>query len=139
MNKGDENTELNATKELEDPEVTENFYGSIKKMDMSARLFQIFSVPDNEGCRIYRGHVRVAKQDHRGWTCLLQLPLVLKTDIVTVLAYLNCSQCLTMKDPGLITRYQVLRNIKGTKSVALTDQAKKTAMTKIDATQAGSD
>ena len=61
-----------------------------------------------------------------------------KTDIVTVLAYFNYSQYLTMKDPRLNTRYQVLRNTKGTKSFALADQAKKTAMTKIDVTQAGS-
>lgn len=67
--KGDENTEINDTKGLEDPEGTE-------LLRVCARLFQIFPVPDNEGCRIYRGLVRVAKQDARGWTCLLQLPLV---------------------------------------------------------------
>ena len=45
-----------------------------------------------------------------------------------------------MKDPGLITRYQTgVANTKGTKSVALTDRMKKTAKTKIDVTQVGSD
>ena len=35
-------------------------------------------MPDNEGCRIYRGLVQVAKQGGRGWTGLLQVPLVLE-------------------------------------------------------------
>ena len=58
-----------------------------------------------------------------------------QTDVVTVLAYFNYSQYQTTKDTGIITRYHVLRNTKGTKSDALTDRMKKKmAKTKIDVT-----
>ena len=68
--KGDENIGRNATMELEDPEVTKNFYKSVKKMDMTVpayfKYFQCQATKDAE--------------DHRGWTGLLQLPLVLDNE-----------------------------------------------------------
>ena len=124
--KGDENTELNATMDLADPEVTENFNGLIKKMDMSVpayfRYFQCQTTKDAEstaGLYELRNKMIVAGLAYFSYLWCL------KTDIVTVLAYFNYSQYLTMKDLGLITRYQVLRNTKGTKSVALNDEAKR--------------
>ena len=108
--------------ELEDPEVTKNFYRSIKKMDMTVpayfKYFQCQATKDAEstaGLYELQNKIIVAGQ---AYFCYLWS---LTTNIVTGRACFNFSQHLTMKDPELITRYQLLRNTKGTKSVALTD------------------
>ena len=72
--------------------------------------------------------------------CIARYHVSRKMMIAIVLAYLNFLQNQSTEDARTITRFYALRNTKDTKSVALTDRAeKKTAKTKIDVTQAGSD
>ena len=47
--------------------------GDKKFQHVWVRLSQMFPAPENEGCRIYCGLVRVAKQDHHDRTDLLQI------------------------------------------------------------------
>ena len=72
--------------------------------------------------------------------CTARYNMLRKMMIVTVPTYPNFLQNQSTEDARTITRFHALRHTKDTKSVALTDRAeKKTAKTKIDVTQAGSD
>ena len=63
-----------------------------------------------------------------------------KMMIVTVPTYFKFLQNQSTEDARTIKRFYALRNTKVTKSVALTDRTeKKTAKTKIDVTQVGSE
>ena len=119
--KGDENTELNAMiVELEDPKVTEHFYGLAKKMDMIVpACFSYSQCQTTKDAEPTAGLYELRKMmivagpaSSRYFQCQI-------TDVVTVLAYFNYSQYQTSKNAAIITRYQVLRDTKGTKPAAL--------------------
>ena len=115
----DEISDRNITMELEDTEMTK----SLGTPEFAYfRYFQYLKPKDDEstvGVFELRNRIIMTEQTYYRY---IRYP---KMNFVTVRAYSNYSQNRKMKDPELITRYQLLR--------------KKTATTKIDVTQAGSE
>ena len=104
----DENFERNITVELEDPEVAKSFDTS---KFAYLRYFQYQKTKDAEstaGLFELRNRIIVTEQTYYRY---IRIPTM---NFVTVRAYSNYSLNRKMKDPELITRYQLLCNNKGT-------------------------
>ena len=94
--------------ELEDPEVAKSFD---KSEFANLRYFQYQKTKDDESTEgLYELRNRIIVTEQTYYSYIRNLTM----NIVTIRAYSNYSQYLKMKDPELITRYQLLRNTKGT-------------------------